>query len=211
MNTSDPIIGPAYRILSPRLVIRCLEPKDATMLRLAVKQSLEHLLPWMPWSKAEPIEFQERIQYLRKCRGKFDLGQDFTYGVFNPEESIFLGGTGLHTRLGEGAREIGYWIHTDYINQVRATEASASLTKVAFEVEHVSRVEIPCDPRNIRSASVPRKLGYIHEATLHNRIEDSPGNLRDSMIWTIFTEDYPTSPSAKTPIKAYDVIGRRKI
>jgi RimJ/RimL family protein N-acetyltransferase len=209
MIASDPVPGPAYRVLTPRLVIRCLEPTDVTMLSLAVEQSLDHLLPWMSWVKQEPIEFQERIQYLRKCRGKFDLGNDFVYGIFNPDETQFLGGTGLHTRPGEGAREIGYWIHKAYINQGLATEVSAALTRVAFEIEHVSRVEIHCDPKNVRSASVPRKLGYIHEATLHNRIEDSDGNLRDSMIWTMFSENYPTSSSAKAQIEAYDVLGRR--
>jgi len=209
MIPSDSIPGPAYRILTPSLVIRCLEPTDASMLNLAVAQSLNHLLPWMPWAKQEPVDLQERIQYLRKCRGKFDLDNDFTYGVFNPDETQFLGGTGLHTHPGEGAREIGYWIHKDYINQGLATEVSAALTKVAFEVVHVSRVEIHCDPKNVRSASVPRKLGYVHEATLHNRNKDSDGNLRDSMIWTIFTENYPTSLSAKAQIEAYDVLGRQ--
>jgi RimJ/RimL family protein N-acetyltransferase len=99
---------------------------------------------------------------LHKCRGKFDLGNDFVYGIFNPDETQFLGGTGLHTRPGEGAREIGYWIHKAYINQGLATEVSAALTRVAFEIEHVSRVGIHCDPKNVLSASVPIKLGYIH-------------------------------------------------
>mgnify|MGYP006158626091 CR=1 FL=1 len=33
----------------------------------------------------------------------------------------------------------------------------------------IDRVEIHCDPANVRSASVPRKLGFRHEATLHRR------------------------------------------
>jgi RimJ/RimL family protein N-acetyltransferase len=122
-----------------------------------------------------------------------------------------LGVTRLHTHLGNGAWEIGYWIHIDHINQGLATESSAALTKVVFEINHASRVEIHCDPKNVRSASIPRKLGYIHEATLHNRVEDSNGNPRDSMIWTVFSESYPASPVAKAQIEAYDVIGRRII
>jgi len=57
-----------------------------------------------------------------------------------------LGSTGLHTRVGAGAREIGYWIHQDYINQGLATEATAALTKVAFAIDQVTRIEIHCDP-----------------------------------------------------------------
>ncbi len=61
------------------------------------------------------------------------------------------------------------------------------------------------------SASVPKKLGFIHEATLHNRNENTAGNLRDSMIWTLFEENYPTSLAAQADIQAYDVIERRII
>jgi hypothetical protein len=69
---SESIPGPAYRIHTRRLVIRCLEPNDVTMLEIAVEQSLEHLLPWTPWAKQEPLQYQERIELLRRWRGNFD-------------------------------------------------------------------------------------------------------------------------------------------
>jgi RimJ/RimL family protein N-acetyltransferase len=211
MTSSESIPGPAYRIITSRLVIRCPEPTDAPALDLAIRNSLDHLLPWVLWAKAEPVSLDERIEFLRHTRGNFDLGTDFGYLIFNLSETILLGGTGLNTRLGQGAREIGYWIHKGHINQGYATEVSSALTKVAFEVDHVRRVEIHCDPTNIRSASIPRKLGFIHEANLHNRAENAAGNLRDSMIWSLFEENYPTSLAAKADIQAFDVIGRRII
>ena len=82
----------------------------------------------MPWANDEPEALQKKVDRLRSFRGKFDLGQDFIYGIFNQEESRVLGGTGLHTRVGAGAREIGYWIHQEFINQGLATEVSAALT-----------------------------------------------------------------------------------
>jgi len=41
--------GPAYRIVTDRLVIRCYHPIDAPLLRDAVEASVEHLRPWMSW------------------------------------------------------------------------------------------------------------------------------------------------------------------
>jgi RimJ/RimL family protein N-acetyltransferase len=184
---------------------------DVSLLDFAIKQSLDHLLPWIFWAKQEPVSFEERIEFLRRTRGNFDLGTDYGYLVFNSAETLVIGGTGLSTRLGQGAREIGYWIHKDHINQGYATEVSAALIKVAFVVDHVRRVEIHCSPKNTRSASVPRKLGFIHEATLHNRAEDVDGNLRDTMVWTLFEENYPTSLAAKIDLQAFDAIGRRII
>ncbi len=206
---SDHIPGPVYRLQTPRLVIRCWQPQDATLLQTAVEQSIDHLRPWMPWVHTEPEALQEKINRLRRFRGLFDLGQDFIYGIFNPDETLVLGGTGLHPRAGEGAREIGYWIHQGHLNQGLATEASAALTKVAFEVEQLRRVEIHCDPDNVRSATVPRKLGFAHEATLRQRTPFLDEHPRDRMIWSLLATDYGGSPAALADVKALDVIGRR--
>jgi RimJ/RimL family protein N-acetyltransferase len=203
--------GPAYRIHTPRLVLRCWNPADAPLLHQAIIESLEHLRPWMPWVKNEPEPLDERVQRLRRMRGEFDLGQDFVYGIFDPEERRALGGTGLHTRVGEGAREIGYWIHAHHIGQGYATEAAAALTRVAFEVDGVDRVEIHCDPANVRSAAVPRKLGYAHEATLRRRVRNADGPRRDAMIWTMLREDHAGSAAAAIATEAFDAMGRRLI
>ncbi len=201
--------GPAYRVITQRLVVRCYNPEDAILLKTAIDESVDHLRPWMPWAANEPEELQAKIERLRQFRGKFDLGQDFIYGIFNHDESRLLGGSGLHTRLGMDAREIGYWIHKDYINQGLATELSAALTRVAFEIDGVQRVEIHCVPENVRSASVPRKLGFTHEATLRQRVPFNAERRNDSMIWTLFAEDYPASLAASAQIEAYDAAGRR--
>lgn len=203
------ISGPAYRIRTSHLVLRCWNPGDAPLLKEAIDASLEHLRPWMPWADEEPEPVEKKIARLRHFRSRFDRDEDYVYAVFNPEETRVLGGTGLHTRLGYRALEIGYWIHVDFINRGFATELSAALTKVAFEINHVQRVEIHCDPRNVRSAAVPGKLGYTHEATLRKRVPASDAEFLDSMVWTLFDTDYPTSPSALAEIEAFDAVGCR--
>ncbi|MBS3785017.1 MAG: GNAT family N-acetyltransferase [Anaerolineae bacterium] len=206
---SNQLPGPAYRIETRRLIVRCWQPTDAALLKAAIDASLDHLRPWMPWAEDEPQDLSAKVERLRSWRGKFDLDRDFVYGIFDPDEKDVLGSSGLNTRVGEGAREIGYWIHVDYINQGLATEVAAALTKVAFEVDGVLRVEIHCDPQNVRSAAVPRKLGFVHEATLRERTTDAQGERRDSMIWTLFADEYPGSRPQKAKIEAYDAVGRR--
>lgn len=201
--------GPAYRVHTPRLVLRCWEPRDAPLLKEAIDASLEHLRAWMPWAEEEPQDLQEKIALMRRFRGRFDLGQDFVYGIFNRDESGVVGGTGLHTRVGEEAFEIGYWIHVAYINRGFATEAAGALTRVAFEISDARRVEIHCDPENERSAAVARKLGFVHEATLRRRARTPEGELRDTMIWTLLAEEYPGSVASEVEIEAFDGMGRR--
>jgi RimJ/RimL family protein N-acetyltransferase len=201
--------GPAYRVHTPRLVLRCWKPRDAPLLKTAIDASLEHLREWMPWAEDEPQDLQAKISLMRRFRGRFDLGQDFVYGIFNRDESAVVGGTGLHTRVGEEAFEIGYWIHVDHINRGFATEAAGALTRVAFEVNDARRVEIHCDPENERSAAVARKLGFVHEATLRRRARTPEGELRDTMIWTLLAEEYPDSVASDVEIEAFDGMGRR--
>ncbi len=201
--------GPAYRIQTRRLVLRCWQPADAPQLQAAIDASLDHLRDWMPWAYQEPEDLELKVERLRHFRGMFDLGQDFVYGIFNPQETEVVGGTGLHTRAGAGAREIGYWIHKDRVNQGLATETVAALTKVAFTIDDVRRIDIHCDPENVRSSAVPRKLGFRHEGTLRKRTVTPDGRPRDTMIWTLFAEEYPTTPSAAAEIEAFDVVGRK--
>lgn len=201
--------GPAYRIHTPRLVLRCWQPRDAPLLAEAIDASLDHLRVWMPWAHHEPEALDAKVQRLRRFRGQFDLDQDYVYAIFTPDEREVVGGTGLHPRVGDGACEIGYWISVRHIRRGYATEATAALTRVGFEVSLLERLEIRCDPANARSAAVPRKLGYTHEATLRGRVRNERGELHDAMIWTLFTDTYRSSPAAVAPVEAFDAAGVR--
>jgi RimJ/RimL family protein N-acetyltransferase len=199
------IPNPAYRIETKRLMLRCWEPEDAAMIQEAAAASKEHLLTFMPWAVDEPQPVEQKVELMRRFRGLFDRGEDYVYGIFNKDESRALGGTGLHTRPKDNALEIGYWLHKDFINQGLITESTAALTKVAFELYHVERLEIHCSIENLASAAVPRKLGYIHEAT-RRRLGFAHGDKTDQMIWTLFADEYPSTPCALAEIKAFDIV-----
>lgn len=206
---SETLPGPAYRILTERLLLRCWDPGDAEALRQTLARNRDHLLAFMPWALNEPEELQKKIERIRKWRASFDRSEDYVYGIFDRDGKRILGGCGLHRRVGPEALEIGYWIDQDHLNQGLATETSAALVRVAFEVEKVRRVEIHMDPLNLAGAAVPRKLGFQFEAVLRGRVPAPDGSLRDVMIWSLLAEEYPGSPAAQAVIRAEDCIGRR--
>jgi len=200
---------PPYRVRTERLTIRCWEPRDAPLFEEALHTSLDHLRPWMPWAHDEPTPLDEKIDRLRRFRGMFDLGQDFVYGIFTPDESEVLGGTGLHPRVGDEALEIGYWLRASRVGQGLAREAAAALTTVAFRVCGVDRVEIRIDPANESSLRIPRSLGFTEEATLRRRLPTRDGEpLRDAVVFALFAEELDGSAAAAVPVEAYDVLGR---
>lgn len=191
-----------YKIETERTIIRCYNPSDALLSIKAVNSSLEHLRPWMAWARHEPQTLEEKIELLRIFRGQFDLDQDYIYGIFNKDETELIGGTGLHTRIGKNAREIGYWISQKYINQGLATEVVKALVKTGFEILDLNLIEIRCEPLNINSIKIPEKLGFKLEAILKNRLVED--EIKDDMIWSMFKEDYQKSEITQTYIKAYD-------
>jgi RimJ/RimL family protein N-acetyltransferase len=203
--------APPYRVVTERLVIRCWDPGDAPLLKDAIDTSLDHLRAWMPWAHDDPQPLAEKVGLLRRFRGRFDLGEDFVYGLFDRAEREVVGGSGLHTRVGEGALEVGYWIRASRVGQGLATEATAALTRVAFAVAGVDRVEIRIDPANAVSLTVPRKLGFVEEATLRRRLPlaDAAARRRDAVVFTLFADEVDATPVATTALEAYDALGAR--
>lgn len=204
-NQANAII---HRICTPRIVLRCWDPADAPLLLEAITASLDHLRSWMPWAASEPLPVNKKAAQLQRWRARFDAGRDFVFGMFTPDERQVIGGVGAHTRIGAGAREIGYWIRADRIGQGLATEATAALTKVGFELQQLHRIEIQCDPKNIASAAIPRKLGYTHQLTIAQRVLDAKSGPRDTMIWSMGPATYAHSPAAVCNIKAFDAQGK---
>ena len=190
-------------------MIRCYDPKDAPLLLDAITVSLDHLRPWMPWTKDEPTTIAEKVNLLRRFRGQFDLGEDYVFGIFNKSETKVLGSSGLHTRAGEFTRELRSWIHVDHINQGLAAETVRSLTKIGFEIENLLRIDIHCSTDNHRSQRIPGKLGY----NLRQPAEQQEGSVRPDlpgkMVWTMSKEQYEKTPIIRDmQLKAFDILGK---
>jgi RimJ/RimL family protein N-acetyltransferase len=195
-----------YRIETERLVVRCYEPRDAPLLKDAIDSSLEHLQPWMPWALDEPQTLEQKVELVELFGSSFDAGENFTYGIFAADEAELLGGTGLHPRVGPGGLEIGYWVRASATRQGIVTESTAALTRVGFEVCEADRLEIRIEPRNEASFGVPRKLGFVEEATLRRRLPGREGGpLRDVTIFTMFREDF--DPAIAPAFRAFDAQG----
>ena len=198
-----------YELRTPRLILRCRQPEEAPLLRAAVAASLPELRQWMDWAIHEPAELPALEERLARFREEFLDGRDWNYGIHDPADGSVLGGAGLHPRRGPGALEIGYWIRSDVAGRGLGNEAAAALTRVAMEVHAVQRVEIRCDPNNVRSAAIPRRLGYRHETTLPHDTLTPDGRPRDTMVWALAAADYPHSPAASVPVEGYDPGGER--
>jgi len=192
-------------------VVRCWEPRDAPLLKEAVDSSLDHLRPWMPWAHDDPQPLAAKVDLLRTFRGNFDLGNDFVYGIFSRDESEAVGGSGLHRRSFEGVLEIGYWIRASRAGEGLATEATAAVARVGFEVAEASRIEIRVATENAASLAIPRKLGFVEEGTLRRFLHGPDGTplQRDAVVFALLREQLAGSPVAKAELRAFDAAGEQ--
>ena len=202
-----PLTPTAYRIETGRLVLRCWSPADARALRACLDDNDRHLRPWIPFMKDEPRSLEQTAEWLRSIRASFDLRQNYRYAVFDPGGEKLLGENMLLGRVGPGAFEIGYWTDRHAAGQGFASEATCAMIRLGFDIEKADRLEIRCQPENAASAAIPHRLGFTHDATLPRRATNSEGAACDLMIWSLFAADYPSTPAATFPMKAFSCLG----
>lgn len=174
---------------SQRLIVRPYRESDAQTLFEAIAESREHIRPWLPFADAHQT-LEETRDWIIQGIAKRLLREEFPLSIWEKVTNHFLGGTGLHLRNWDiGYFEIGYWLRASAPGHGYMTEAVSLLTEYTFSSLQAKRVEIRCDERNSRSASVARRLGFVQEACLRNNNRATDGSLRNTLIFALTPED----------------------
>jgi ribosomal-protein-serine acetyltransferase len=137
---------------------------------------LGRFLPWV----AGMHSVADEEEYVRFSHVNWEDYKQFDYGIFI--DGKYVGNCGAHTIAWDHERvEIGYWIAGEAEGKGIMTEAVGVLERELFRMGF-HRIEIHCDPENARSAAVPRRCGYILEATLRDHKVEQ-GKRRGTLIW----------------------------
>lgn len=177
-----------YEFETERLTIRGPLPGDGAEMQAAIVESIDELRPWMPWATIIPTP-EESETRLRQKQLDFLARKDLQLLLFLKGTHTLVGSSGLHRINWDVPKfEIGYWVRTPFARQGYITEAVAGISDFAFQQLGAKRVEIRCDAQNMRSAAVPRRLGFMHEGTLRfDDVDHITGELRDTMIFAKIT------------------------
>jgi RimJ/RimL family protein N-acetyltransferase len=173
---------PKRIVLDDGTVLRLFAIDDAEALAQTVGESLDHLRPWMPWASdeqsADPAFQRDRLARI------LAVNEEWQYGLFSADGTRVLGSFGLMTRHGPGTLEIGYFLAANAVGYGHATRATGALTDAARRVRGVREVLIYCDEANVRSAAIPRRLGYRLDRTETRRAE-APAETDRTQVWVI--------------------------
>ena len=162
--------------------LRWMTVDDAETIAHAVGESLDHLKPWMPWADAQSAEVGFQRGRLRNQPQQRERDEEWQYGLFTGADDAFIGAFGLMTRRGPGTLEIGYWLHVDAGNRGHATRSALALTEAGLRIKNIDRMIIVCDEANVRSAAIPKRLGYMLER-VEERPPEAPGETGRTQIW----------------------------
>jgi RimJ/RimL family protein N-acetyltransferase len=155
------------------VVLRAPDPIFAEAVTDAVNANRDHLRRFLPWAE-EPATVDAQAVRLAVGREAFDLGADATYLLFEAATDELVGTVGLHRRRGPGRIEIGYWIVAEAEGRGLITSAVRELLPVCFTDPTIHIAQILCHRDNVRSAAVPRRLGF-----------GLVGEDGDSLVWEL--------------------------
>ncbi|HEV6966516.1 GNAT family protein [Roseateles sp.] len=186
--TIDPVlIDVPGRLDGERTVLLAPHAGLGAEMAVVIGQSLSHLRPWMPWAQEAPTaEAAELV--VRRMQADFIARRDLCFQIYarraDGSPGRLLGGTGLH-RIDWAVRrfEIGYWIRPEAAGQGHVSEAVRLLTALAFGLLAARRVEIRCDPRNLKSRAVAERCGFELEGVLRNNALGVDGAPRDTAVY----------------------------
>ena len=167
-----------------RLVLRVPRPGDGSVVNHAIRDSINELKLWLPFAQTTPT-IEETELNLREAYIRFLKRESIRYLIFHKESNEFIGVASYEGIDWDVPKtQIGYWIHTKYSGKGYMKEAVNKLTNLSFDLLKFNRIEIRCESTNVRSRSIPEKLGFELEGTLRNEDLSADGSkLTDTCIY----------------------------
>jgi RimJ/RimL family protein N-acetyltransferase len=146
-----------------RLRLRGPRRGDSGPLHAAIEETLDQLVPWLPWARPGHSRAETR-RYLRAARAAWARRTSFEFVIELAAGGTMLGVTSLH-RIDWMRRSagIGYWIRRSREGQGFATEACEAVLAHAFDALRINRVEALIALANKPSQRVVEKLGFTRE------------------------------------------------
>ena len=177
---------PTPSMQTARLRLRPFADADADAL-FALHSSAHVLRYWdsPPWSDPTRAE-----QFISACRRIADGGTGTRLAIDRASDGAFIGWCSL-TGWNRDFRSatLTYCLTDAAWGHGYATEAARALLDWAFSTLDLNRVQAEADTRNLASARVLEKLGFLREGTLR---EDCivNGEVSDSWVFGLLRRDW---------------------
>jgi len=147
--------------------LRLPETRYADELLRLIDANRERLGQWLHWVHSSHTR-ADVLKYVETARQDF-VKPDFLHFLIFRKGKI-VGGCGLILNESTNSGEIGYWIDAHCEGAGIVSDCCRSLIDYAFGELELNRLQIRCATGNLRSAAIPKRLGFSLEGTLRQTI-----------------------------------------
>ena len=183
VRAAKPIPSLPPRLRSRRLLLRSLTVRDAARLLATVEANRAYLDRWLPWVEGTR-RVSDSVSFIRRTQAQRGRHAEYAYGIFCGSELIGVISLFAVSHEHRHGGEVGFWLSRSATGQGFMTEAVATLIRAAYGSLGLDRIEIRCEPDNLRSQAVARRLGFTHDGTLR-RLVRRKGRARDHEVWSL--------------------------
>jgi RimJ/RimL family protein N-acetyltransferase len=133
---------------------------------------------------------------VRRQRGRYAEGIGLAFAIADAESGTAVGGIGLWLKeLQDGRATAGYSVAPHHRRRGIACSAIRALTRFAWTIPTLHRIELYIEPWNTSSIHVAETAGYLHEGLLRSH-QVIGGTRRDMLLYaTTRTHDKPGNPT----------------
>jgi ribosomal-protein-serine acetyltransferase len=166
--------------------LRLPEARNADELLQLIDANRARLEQWLHWAHSSRTR-EDVLNYVETARRDF-VKPDFLHFLIFRQGAI-AGGCGLILNERGNSAEIGYWIDAKLEGMGIVSDCCRALIDYAFRELELSRVQIRCATANVRSAAIPKRLGFSHEGTLRQTIRTND-RLDDEHCYGLLRSDW---------------------
>lgn len=173
--------------IRPGVELRLLEERHAPAAFALMDQDRDYLGQWLAFVETAGSEEDWR-KFIRASLQQFAATEGFAAGVWWGNEFAGV----ISTRKIDwenGKVEIGYWIGRAFRGRGIVTDACRAVLDYLFDELRLNRVEVQCATGNLKSAGVPRRLGFTLEGT-RREAELVNGKFHDVLLYSMLRREW---------------------
>jgi len=173
--------------LGDGIVMRTVRSGDAEAAFEVIERNYNHLRTFMEWAKPD-YALQDAEEWVAKTTSRTRDDEPLNFVQFSGGQMIgTIGFSGFD--IDAKVTEIGYWIDSAEQGKGIMSLATEKLLQIAFDQLGMDRVQIRCADANVRSAAIPRKLGFTEEGRQRKHVMRD-GKLYDFLIFGLLRDEW---------------------
>ena len=167
--------------------LRLLQERHAEGLFALVERNRARFRQWIPWTD-EHTTLQHSKDRIAHDLEMFAENGAFLAGIW--VRGRLDGAVGFHSiDWTNKSTDIHYWVDADCQGKGLVTRSCRAMLEYAFGELGLNRMEIHCDPLNLRSRAVAERLGFTQEGIMRERTWRND-RFADEVIYSILASEW---------------------